>query len=702
MRRYSLWLLVLPCLPVLAAWNNFIVPAGTNISDIMISHFPNLLLIQRSLASGQGIPLWSRSILSGYPFAANPLSTLWYPPAWLSLFFPLPLGINLVMALHIFIGSIGFYYLLRQMGLSKAVAILGGILYGLLPAGYSHIIAGHFTWVCASAWLPWLISTVLLENKSAWKKIVYPASSLGLMMLADLRFAVYSGALWLVFKVFHNISRLPGRSTKNIPAFIGQLFTTVTLALGISAIVWIPLLEYTGLSTRSLMTVADSLYLSLPAVQLTGFIVPGHPATVEWILYPGALCILLAIISLPFFKNHTELWFWMGSVLVSLLWALGDSIPFNTSLVTLPIFNLLRVPSRGVYFLSFAVLVIAMITLDRLLKSNPEKAIFLRLTTIAVAVLVVLIQGFVIAANPEKNSMLGWHLASWAIMAATILCYSYKKASAKAFILVAGIIGIMDLAAFDINLTGWRSFDNAMGDGSSFVETLIEKGSDYRTYSPSYSIPQHSAALNGFELADGIDPLQLKSYSDFVRKANNLPLDGYSVTLPAFESGNPESDNIDTKPDADAMGLLNVRYMASAFPIENSGWILEKTVDKGYIYRNDQARGWAWMESDPLLGQEIRPVEKIKRTANRINIVAEGPGRLVLSEISYPGWKVEIDGKPAEIESAHEILQAVTLEHGQHNIEFVFSPASVFIGGAISLIALVFCIIIGKVKRFNA
>jgi hypothetical protein len=115
----------LPCLPLLAAWDRFIVPAGTDVSDILISHYPNLLFIQRSLANGLGIPLWSPQILSGYPFSANPLSTLWYPPAWMSLIFPLPLGINLVMAAHVFLGCIGFHRFLRRLDISDGTAILG-------------------------------------------------------------------------------------------------------------------------------------------------------------------------------------------------------------------------------------------------------------------------------------------------------------------------------------------------------------------------------------------------------------------------------------------------------------------------------------------------------------------------------------------------------------------------------------------------
>ena len=37
----------------------------------------------------------------------------------------------------------------------------------------------------------------------------------------------------------------------------------------------------------------------------------------------------------------------------------------------------------------------------------------------------------------------------------------------------------------------------------------------------------------------------------------------------------------------------------------------------------------------------------ISREPDRIVIAPPGPGRLVVADLVYPGWKVRIDGKPA-------------------------------------------------------
>ncbi len=701
-RRHALWLLVLPGIPILFAWDRFIVPAGTKTSDIMISHFPNLLFIQRSILSGEGVPLWSPTILSGYPFAANPLSTLWYPPAWPALLFPLPLGINLVMALHILIGSIGVYFFLQHKGISKGSALLAGIFYGFLPAGYSHVVAGHFTWVCASAWLPLLLAVSTDRNLHYLRRSAFQAFSLGFMMLADLRFSVYGIAIWFAYLLFQTIFLSGGIEKRERTGQILSAIGSGICATWISAVVWLPLLEYTRLSTRSLMTPADSFYLSLPPVQLTGLFVPGHPSTMEWILYPGCVIFLLALISLTFLRKKRELQFWLLAATVCLLWALGDVIPINDHVITLPVLNLLRVPSRGVYFLSFALLLISIFTIDELKRSNPQKAVFLRLGTIGSVVLVLLIQGFVVLANPDKNLHILWHMICWAAAAFFILLYSYRRITAEIFLISMGIIGLVDIGLIDINLLDMRVSTDAVSDGSKFVEVLKEKGGNFRVFSPSYSIPQHTAAVNSLELADGIDPLQLKSYSDFIRGSIGATADGYSVTLPAYKNGKPDSDNIGIDPSADRLALLNVKYLVSEFSVNAEGWLREEIKGEGYLYRNDKAQGWAWVESGLETGdRNYSSVNQIIRRKNQILVNVQGPGVLHLAEVTYPGWQVTVDGEPAELLEAYNLIRAVELEPGSHSVIFDFQPVKIYTGGLISLTTFFLGVILINLKRFH-
>ncbi|NLF51798.1 MAG: YfhO family protein, partial [Leptolinea sp.] len=433
----------------------------------------------------------------------------------------------------------------------------------------------------------------------------------------------------------------------------------------------------------------DSLYLSLPPVQLTGLVIPGHPSTVEWILYPGAFCFLLAFLSITFFRKNRDLWFWSLVALLCLLWALGENVAWNKTLITLPVLNLLRVPARGVYFLSVAFLMMSVTCLDRLLRSNPEKAVFLRLGSIGVAVLVLLVQGFVAFSNPDKNLFIVYHMVCWAVMTVLILLYSYRKISMISFVITLGIVGILDIGYVDFRLINTRTSQNAFTDGGDFGDALIEKGNDFRSFSASYSISQQTAAFRDLELSDGIDPMQLISYSNFIRESTGSSVDGYSVTLPEFRNGKPELDNFGVKPSALKFSLLNVRYLVSAFPIDEEGWVEEEFQESGFLYRNDLARGWAWIE--PSLGSGVKDydsVSQVVRTNNQIRVLAEGPGFLHISEIDYPGWQATVDGKPARIHKAYGVIRAVEVEEGLHNVTMIFRPVRVFYGVLISLMTV--------------
>jgi uncharacterized membrane protein YfhO len=94
------------------------------------------------------------------------------------------------------------------------------------------------------------------------------------------------------------------------------------------------------------------------------------------------------------------------------------------------------------------------------------------------------------------------------------------------------------------------------------------------------------------------------------------------------------------------------------------------------------------MEEFPL-ERPIPHVEILERNSGKIIIRAQGPGRLVISEVMYPGWKCYVDGSPENIQTAHSVLRSVKISSGIHFVEFRFNPVSLWIGGSISLIFLI-------------
>ena len=66
---------------------------------------------------------------------------------------------------------------------------------------------------------------------------------------------------------------------------------------------------------------------------------------------------------------------------------------------------------------------------------------------------------------------------------------------------------------------------------------------------------------------------------------------------------------------------------------------------------------------------------------------APGPAMLVLSEISYPGWRARVDGAEATVWRVNYILRGVALAPGRHRVELFYRPPAVPRGAAISVAA---------------
>lgn len=73
-----------------------------------------------------------------------------------------------------------------------------------------------------------------------------------------------------------------------------------------------------------------------------------------------------------------------------------------------------------------------------------------------------------------------------------------------------------------------------------------------------------------------------------------------------------------------------------------------------------------------------------------VEVVVEltAPGYLVLTDAHYPGWQAWVDGQEVPIATANLLFRAVYLDAGRHEVEFRFRPPSLYLGAAISLVAL--------------
>lgn len=684
-RIFLFLILICPIAIILPYMGKFAFPPGSPYSDLVISHLPNVLYIRHSISTWKEIPLWSDLILSGYPFAADPLSGLWYLPGWVAIALPEPFGFNLLIVLHILFGGIGLFLFLRSENLGEIPALLGAFTFELMPKLFAHFASGHITLLFAVLWTPWLM---WIEKKKTGSKGRFyhflTGIILGMIALADVRWVVYASCLWIAFSLYC--------ARKNLKRFgflrwSGTKLGEGLIAFLLAAPLLLPLMEYTRLTTRILLQPADNLMLSLAPAQLLGLFIPQLWGYAETIVYPGVLPILLflAVLCLPETRRKTS--FWIGVILVTLLFSLGANLPGSAWLVSLPGFSLLRIPTRWLFitFMSFSILAgygaDALSNNGYLKQARPNPAIlYVGLT----AFIIFLAAGLIFISKSLPLPFL-WSSIFVPVISILILLKVNSKIPTRWWSALIFGLAILDMGTISFSQVNFQDAVAVMDSNKVVGNFLNQQTKPFRIYSPSYSVPQQLGASLNLELADGIDPLQLSDYVNFMRSASGVPSVGYSVTLPPFSTGNPRIDNQAYLPDEKKLGLLNVRYVTAEYELTSENLRPVAKFNQTRIYENIQAKPRAWVQQPDLpTGEGIvsEPVPII--SPNQITLTAEGPGLLVLSEIDYPGWIVRVDNVKENIVRAASILRAVNLPAGRHIITFSYEPIPLYTGLALA------------------
>jgi hypothetical protein len=626
-----------------------LMPPRSNFSDLLISHWPDAEFLRRSLFQYHQFPLWNPSILGGAPFAADPLAGVWYPPNWLTVMLPLPFAFNALLIAHVTWAGWGMYRWARADGFTVWPSLLGALAFAGLPKTLAHASAGHVSLVFALAWTPWLMMNAEcgLRNWGSHSSLI-----LAMIFLADPRWSVYAGAMFVIVWLVRDRSWLSLR----------QLLFCLVLFLMLAAVLWLPMLEFVAHSARTGLTVEEAGDLALQPVDLLGAVLPNLGGNHEVMTYVGIAPFILA--SIGVFKSRDR----VGKItlavimLFSIWWTLGPNAGLFALLSRLPGLSLLRIPSRAWFLVGLGVCWLAVRGLAEVEAGLRLAGRRWNLLTVALSAIAILlgVGGSLVVGRPVVN-LLGLAL----IVPSVLFGLRLKRALP---ILLA--IMLAELFWVDASVIASRPVSP-----NPVAEWLgRERGSYWRVYSPSYSLPQLDAAQYALEQADGVNPLQLAETVKFMEVATGVKRNGYSVTVPPFE-GEVATANADAIPNAALLSQLNVRFVVSEFDVRGDGFVLRDQIGSTRIYENV-------LDTGRVQGGRI-----VSWSPNRIVVVADGPGRVVLSEVWYPGWSAWVDGVAKEVQKAG-LFRAVALEPGQRQIVFEYRPRTVYGGIALSLLGL--------------
>jgi hypothetical protein len=709
-----------------------IYPANAQFSDLTITHWPAFAYTRDHLQATGRIPLWRSSILSGTPFAADPLSGLFYPPHWIA-FIPamsLSLAFNLLMLFHLALAAGTMYYLMQHWNVGWAAALIAAFAYAATPKIIAHLGVGHVTLVEAWAWVPLVIAGAVPSPRTGKPNALLSGCALALCVLADARMAVYAVVLLALYVLIVRTNKTR-RAWINV---IGLLLVVAIVALALSAASWLPALTLTDGSARSNLSEQEAGTLSLDPAYVLGTLIADRSGAAERTTYFGLVVLILALVGLKLhWRSRRRLMIWLGVVIVlGALAALGTNAPLYELIYRLPGSALLRVPARAWFMVAFAMAALAGFGVQGLSEWNgrPNPRSILLATTIGLFAIL-----FGVLGGLMGGSVSLWLMAIFVPLTVLLIALRLRKRlTPDRFSTAMAALVIIDLLTVAWALYRPIGLAEAFADGQQPAQWLADHPGQFRAYSPSYSVPQHVAQQFQLQLADGIDPLQLRRYVMFMQRATGLGEWGYSVTLPAFPGVQKDEDIRralkDIQPKAGLLGLLNVQYVTSAFPLEQVDLIERARFDSAIIYENHrvlprtffvskidvaaspEAAG-AWLETHDVstsavveglpypIELPVKPgeAEIVAWSPDHIEIRAQGPGWLVLSEIIAPDWIATIDGEATDIFATDLTLRGVYVPWGEHSVTFDYQPRRVYAGVVISVLSVVAVSVALVVKR---
>jgi hypothetical protein len=494
------------------------------------------------------------------------------------------------------------------------------------------------------------------------------------------------------------------------------------LAVALVAVQMVPLAAVAGRLNRGGLSVEESSVPSLPPRYLLGVLIADHGGFGEWMTYLGVIGLLLVLLALTRWRSR-ERWWWGGLALAAGIYSLGIHTPLYGLLYrVLPLLRWLRGPARAWFLVVLAAGVLAAQGMTALQKGT-------RLRRRPAVLLAVALAGAALAGGAGGLAL---HLPAnvvvaaviWPLAGMLIALRAGRRLQASLFAGLALALALADLWGVGFTIYRVRPADDVLAEGEMAAVWLADQARPFRVYSPSYSIPQHTGVVYGIETADGVDPFQLADYVAFMRVATQVGLPDYGVTVPSFPEMEPGENLLlahrDVVPDLRLLGLLNVRHLAAAYPMEVEGLVATGERDGVYLYRNElvlprafvvgqvetvdgleaalawlaendpgraavveEGRGTGWQRPALSAVEGSRGAEEariVRWTPNRIDVEAKGPGLLVLSEVYDPDWRAEVDGRAVEIVRADGVLRGVFLEEGLHRTVFSYWPTGLGAG----------------------
>ncbi len=665
----------------------------------------------------------------------------------------------------LFFGMVSMYILLLAFGIRPAFAVLGSIAFSFNTYNLLSLAAGHNAKIWAVCLIPLILAGIHLAFE---RKRILGAALLGLGLLLQLKFnhlqiTYYTLLISVIYVLVRLVFDWKKDGAVEISKTLGFLILGAVLAVGGNLGRIATALEYSPYSTRGNATLEsassgldkdyafswsngklETLTLLIPdfygggsstplfnnsateqALRRNGLestqinsIVNGAPT--YWgdqpftggPIYGGAILFFLAVLGI--WAAPRESLYTFGAIIIfSLMLSWGKNLAWFNYLLfdILPGYNKFRAVSMALGMTLFAIPVLGMISLERIVRSKELKPLLIAgAVTGGLLVLLALGAGMFRFEGAADSRLPEWLIdplkqdrktllqtSAWRsfgfVAAAFALIYFTLKQRISDLVLGLGLIALTTIDLWTINRDYLNKGSFQSNPSASFFaespadQKIAQDQSYFRVLDLTESLTETGRSAYRFHSLGGYHGAKLRRYQDLLENRLSFELNDFVTKA---QEGNFDFEGIQT------INMLNTKYMIAGSAANS-------------VFENPEANGPAWVPSEIIpvkdnqdeMDQLGRIDTKTQATVNvsefgqiaagsgTITFVSYKPNELkykvdmdkgglaVFSEIHYPkGWKATIDGKEAAILRTNYLLRGLEIPEGQHEILFSFQPRS--------------------------
>ncbi|MEA3459345.1 MAG: YfhO family protein, partial [Chloroflexota bacterium] len=662
-------------------------------------------------------PLWGQGVSNVYPFQADPESALFYPPAALDLLICLALekarfplfAFTLETLGHVLLASFLCYIFLREEVKSRLAALLGSLVfcYGGYLTSYPLLQVARLE---VAVWLPLALLGIKKLHETGGKRyLLLTAVSIALAFLAgdpqNFVMFFYATLAYYIYQCWRG--RTPW------PVALRRLVVIMVLTVGLSAVQLVPSLEWWRHSARVSLSFQKAS-VAFPPRDILQFVLTGLVSYWQP-LYVGIFPLILAFLA-GVMGRQRDVPFWVGLAIVALIFSLGDTVfGYEVAYLLLPLYGLFRQQERHAYLVTFALGVLAAYGAEDIfspLRQWEEKLVgdaarFLRRALPVVFIFLfaaVMLQRFDMDVSDSRDLPNRLAILLLCLAFATMLLYLRLYRGESKCLLGVLVLALVVFDLFSLNRTRYYAKPHDPHQVNPLFQQIMAAPGWFRVQEDGCPISDVSGDVAGrrkLNEAWGIS-IGLAHYERFLKK---VPEDvrwkllgvQYVVTwregLITWEG--KEVEGVETLGEVEDKHFYRLPWEPKhAFVARDvvQAWDRDELYDILKSPDFDPFRTAVLWEPVSVEAQpEVK--DEVAITAYEPSYIAVqarlgAPGLLVLSEVTYPGWRVYVNGRQAKLYEADGILRAVLLPEGESQVEFRYQPISFYAGAALSALTV--------------